>query len=67
MGAQNLSVKTVFYYSGHILAAYKGQSVIDVFRVNGPLVDRYEMETFFEANELQVTQIETITMPRLDW
>ena len=31
-------VKTVLYYAGHILAAYNEGSIVDVFKVNGPLV-----------------------------
>lgn len=43
LGAFNLEVNTIMYYAGHILAAYIGQSIIDVFRVNGPLIERLDM------------------------
>ena len=62
-----LQIKTVLYYAGHILAAYEGTSFVDVFRVNGPLVERLELEDFFSGSKLHVTQINFIVMPRLDW
>ena len=67
VGASNFEIRTVLYYAGHILAAYQKQSFIDVFRVNGPLMERLEMNTFFETSQLQVTRIDFIAMPRLDW
>ena len=49
------------------MAAYQAQSVIDVFRVNGPLLERLEMNLFFDPHGLKVHQIDFIAMPRLDW
>ena len=54
MGASNLEIRTILYYAGHILAAYQKQSIIDVFRVNGPLIERLEMNTFFEHSDHKV-------------
>lgn len=67
LGASNYEIRTVLYYAGHILAAYQNQSFIDVFRVNGPLIERLEMNTFFDISALKVQQIDFIAMPRLDW
>lgn len=67
LGASNLEIRTILYYAGHILAAYQKQSFIDVFRVNGPLIERLEMNTFFELSGLKVQQIDFMAMPRLDW
>ena len=66
-GSGALQIKTVLYYAGHILAAYEGASFVDVFRVNGPLVERLELEDFFSSSKLSVSQINYIVMPRLDW
>lgn len=52
-GAFNLEIHSVLYYAGHILALYIGQSVIDVFRVNGPLVERLEINEQFEKVNLK--------------
>jgi len=35
--------------------------------VNGPLIERLEMNQFFELSLLKVFQIDLIAMPRLDW
>jgi len=67
VGAFNMEIHTILYYAGHILAAYIGHSVIDVFRVNGPLIERLDMNQHFEIAGLKVDQIDLITMPRLDW
>ena len=47
-----MEIKTILYYAGHILAVYNDQSVIDVFRVNGPLVERFELSEFFNQHGL---------------
>lgn len=31
-------VKTILYYSGHIITAYVDGGIIDIFKVNGPLL-----------------------------
>lgn len=66
-GTSNLEIRTILYYAGHILAAYQKHSVIDVFRVNGPLIERLDMSQFFEPGCLRAQQIDFIAMPRLDW
>ena len=66
-GAGNLEIRTILYYAGHILAAYQRQSIIDVFRVNGPMIERLAMNQFFENSPYEVQQIDFIVMPRLDW
>ena len=35
--------------------------------MNGPLVERLELEDFFSSSKLHVAQINFIVMPRLDW
>lgn len=67
VGAFNMEIHTILYYAGHILASYIGHSVIDVFRVNGPLIERLYMNQHFDVAGLKVDQIDLITMPRLDW
>ena len=47
-----MEIKKIMYYAGHILAIYMKNSEIDVFRVNGPLVDRYEMKAYFKQHGL---------------
>lgn len=66
-GASNLEIRTILYYAGHILASYQKQSVIDIFRVNGPLIERLVMNSFFSCCGFKVHQIDFIAMPRLDW
>ena len=43
IGASNMEILTIMYYAGHILSSYVGHSVIDIFRVNGPLIERLDM------------------------
>jgi hypothetical protein len=40
---------------------------IDLFKVNGPLVDRIELDRFFKPSKMRIAQIDFITVPRLDW
>lgn len=47
LGAFNMEIHTILYYAGHILTSYIGHSVIDVFRVNGPLIERLDMDQHF--------------------
>ena len=37
-------VKTVLYYAGHIMAAYSEGSIVDVFKVNGPLIQSLNLQ-----------------------
>jgi len=67
LGAFNQEIHTILYYAGHILATYVCHSIIDVFRVNGPLLERLDMNQHFEMANLKADQIDLICMPRLDW
>jgi len=40
---------------------------IDLFKVNGPLIERIELDKFFLPIKLRLAQIDFITVPRLDW
>ena len=62
-----MTVKTVMYYAGHILAIYENQVFIDIFRVNGPHIERLDINSFFNETALKAKRIDFITMPRLDW
>ena len=42
-------------------------SEIDLFKVNGPLTDRLELERFFKPSKMRIAQVDFITVPRLDW
>ena len=57
-GTSNLEIRTILYYAGHILAVYQKRSVIDVFRVNGPLIERLDLSQFFEPSGLRAQQID---------
>lgn len=39
----NKQVKTVLYYSGHIFTVYFAGSLIDVYKVNGPLLQTIDL------------------------
>ena len=60
-------METILYYAGHIVAVYCGKSIVDVFKVNGPLNERFDLNAFFEPYDLILTQINFISVPRLDW
>ena len=64
---RNKEIQQVLYYAGHILASYSESPNIDVFKVNGPLLERLELNRFFEKSNMQVESVNFIVMPRLDW
>ena len=55
------------YYAGHILAAYVGYPIIDIFQVDGTFIERIELNKHFEYAKLKAIQVDIICMPRLDW
>ena len=57
----------MFYYAGHILVSYQLHTDVDLFKVNGPLLDRIELDKFFRSSKMRAMQIDFITVPRLDW
>lgn len=63
----NLKIKTVLYYAGHIFTVYESSASVDIFQVNGPLVEKLNLDKYFTPSNLQVKQINFINMPRLDW
>ena len=48
-----MNVKTVMYYAGHILAIYESHVFIDIFRVNGPHIERLDINSFFNETSLR--------------
>ena len=64
---EELRVKSVMYYAGHILAIYQSHVFIDIFRVNGPHIERLEINSFFTETAMKAQSIDFIMMPRLDW
>jgi len=62
-----LRIKTLVYYAGHILATYDFCSMVNVFQVNGPLIERIELDRFFTQSNLKCQQVGYVLMPRLDW
>lgn len=65
--AEKPQVKTIMYYAGHILTINKKQPIVDVFRVNGPLVETYQLGEFFSQHGLELGEIDFMAVPRLDW
>lgn len=58
-------VKTVLYYSGHIIAAYLAQSTVAIFKVGGPLQETIELQDLLQGYPIQ--GVDHIMVPRLDW
>ena len=54
----------MLYYAGHILAAYHTRPEIDIYRVNGPMVEQIELQRHLSQTILGV---DSIGLPRLDW
>jgi hypothetical protein len=47
-------IHQLFYYAGHIIVSYKMYPDIDLFKVNGPLVDRIELDRFFKPSKMRI-------------
>jgi len=47
-------IHQLFYYAGHIIVSYKMHPDIDLFKVNGPLVDRIELDRFFKPSKMRI-------------
>jgi len=47
-------IRTVLYYAGHIVTVYFNSNVIDIFKVNGPLVERLTIEKFITRANLKL-------------
>lgn len=60
-------IHNLFYYAGHIIVSYKMHPDIDLFKVNGPLIERIELDKFFRPSKVRLAQIDFINVPRLDW
>jgi hypothetical protein len=60
-------IHSIFYYAGHIIVSYKLHPDLDLFKVNGPLIDRIELDKLFKRSKLRLAQVDFITVPRLDW
>lgn len=58
-------MKTILYYSGHIIAAYEQGSIIDIYKVNGPLMQTMDLQSTLPNH--QIATIDHIMIPRLDW
>lgn len=58
--------KKVIYYAGHIIAIYEQSARVDIFQVSGPLAQTIWLQEQV-AEEYQLTQIDYIVIPRLDW
>ena len=47
-------IHTVFYYAGHIIVSYVMHPDLDLYRVNGPLIDRLELDKLFRPSKLRL-------------
>ena len=61
-----LELKRVLYYAGHIIAAYENSPKVDVYKVNGPLVNTLQLQDCVSEEHL-LTQVTHMMIPRLDW
>ena len=60
-----LDLKFVLYYSGHILAAHKRSSQVEVYKVNGPLSQTLDLQQV--VSNFNLTEVDYIMIPKLDW
>ena len=56
----------MLYYAGHIIAAYENSPKVDVYKVNGPLVNTLTLQDCVPEEHL-LTQVTHMMIPRLDW
>lgn len=62
-----LILKQVLYYAGHIIACYSDSSVVELYKINGPLVKSIDLQDIMPRNEQRIIGIDFILVPRLDW
>lgn len=60
-------VSTSIYYAGHLMVAYYNALNVDIFKINGPLVDRIDLENLLHKEGVTIKSVNFLKLPRLDW
>ena len=60
-------VSTSIYYAGHLIVSYFNAMNVDIFKINGPLVDRIDLESMLEREGITIKSVNFLKLPRLDW
>ena len=60
-------VSTSIYYAGHLIVAYYNALNVDIFKINGPLVDRINLESLLQKEGIFIKVVNFLKLPRLDW
>ena len=62
---QQRNLKNILYYSSHIIAVYQLGSLVDIYKVNGPIMQTIDLQQILPKHK--IVQIEQALVPRLDW
>ena len=58
-------LRTILYFSGHIISCFMQGPLINFYRANGPLLQTINLESVVTG--CQITQVTHLMIPRLDW